>query len=396
MGTADPDPASRGTTPSRRLVLLGAALLIAAAGAVALARDRSPDAETSRGASEQLYGAQTHPFWTGSGPSDVRRELDLAAAAGLDVVRVDLAWSSLEPERKGRFSRPLVAQVDRFLDEADRRGIRVIATLWGTPCWASSAPRSLRAGCLGRWWDRGVDRHPPRRARDYADAAAWTAARWGGRLEALEVWNEPNLRVQPFLRARDPARAYAAILRTAYPRIKRAAPRLTVVAGALAFADAGFLERLYDLGLRGSYDALSIHPYSESRSPAAWSRHGSRFSFAAGIEAIRALMVARGDGDVPLWLSEVGWSTCTGDPKWCVSAADQASFVADAVRLARRWPFVRALIVYNLRDKGYDRADRESGFGLVRRDYRPKPAYDALRRELRRRGPDRVVGGPPW
>ena len=41
--------------------------------------------------------------------------------------------------------------------------------------------------------------------------------------------------------------------------------------------------------------------------------------------------------------------------------------------------YVRAAIIYNLRNKGWDPADREGNYGLVRRDYVLKPGYFALK-----------------
>jgi hypothetical protein len=43
---------------------------------------------------------------------------------------------------------------------------------------------------------------------------------------------------------------------------------------------------------------------------------------------------------------------------------------------------VKAAEVYNLRNKGTDPTDRESQFGLVQRDFSPKPAYAAFSNEL--------------
>src|SRR3954468_5111201 len=187
----------------------------------------------------QLDGVQLHPLWNGVGQREAARELDVARGAGADVVRVDVAWSSLELEGKGRWSRAYARRFDAFVRGARARGLRVVAVLTETPCWASQAPRALRQACFGEWWTRGVTRYPPRRARDYADAAVYVARRWGSSLEALEIWNEPNATV--FLRSPDQVRDYARLVRASYQRIKRVVPRLTVLAGALALSDGQFL-----------------------------------------------------------------------------------------------------------------------------------------------------------
>src|SRR3954452_14420230 len=332
----------------------------------------------------QLDGVQLHPLWDGVTQREAARELDIARGAGADVVRVDVAWSSLELEGKGRWSRAYARRFDAFVRGARARGLRVVAVLTETPCWASQAPRALRQGCFGEWWNRRVTRYPPRRSRDYADAAVYVARRWGGSLEALEIWNEPNATV--FLRSPDPARDYARLVRSSSRRVKRVAPRLTVLAGAMAQPDGEFLAGLYVRGrIRGNYDALSYHPYAEGIDPAiAEHPRGVRWSFIEGTAWLHDIMVGHGDADTELWATEAGVSTCNpAFDSGCVSEAEQAIQVASYLRVARRFPYLRAMLIYNLRDKGTGTRDREDRFGLVRRDLSPKPALRAFREEAR-------------
>jgi len=330
-------------------------------------------------AAQQAVGAQLHPLWSNTSQADFDRELDMLKQAGANTARIDLSWASLETEGRGQRSQWFVDKTDTFLDHAQARGIKVIATLWATPCWASSAPADLRQGCAGAWWDRRVDRYAPTAPSDYADAAQWVARRWGGRLHALEIWNEPNEADHSFLRSPDPAASYAAIVKSAYPAVKAVAPGLPVLAGATSFNDRAFIARLYELGLRGNHDGISIHPYSENRDPDLTRGPGmEKWTFRQGVAWIRELMVANGDGAKGLWLTELGWSTCTANNGWCVPEAKQAEYVADSVRIAREWSYVKAMVVYNLRDKSSNPGSREGQFGLVRRDFTPKPAYAAL------------------
>jgi polysaccharide biosynthesis protein PslG len=333
---------------------------------------------------QQLDGVQLHPLWDGVSQREAARELDIARGAGAGVVRVDVAWSSLELEAKGRWSRSYARRLDAFVSGARARGLRVVVVLGESPCWASKAPRALRQGCFGDWWNRGVTRYPPRRPRDYADAAVYVARRWGASLEALEIWNEPNASV--FMRSRDPVLDYARLVRASYRRVKRVTPQLTVLAGAMAQPDGEFLTGLYERGrIRGNYDALSYHPYAEGIDPAiADHPRGVRWSFIEGTAWLHDIMVSHGDADTDLWATEAGVSTCS--PVFddgCVSEAVQAIQVASYLRVARRFPYLRAMLIYNLRDKGTSRRDREDRFGLVRRDLSPKPALGAFRGEAR-------------
>jgi hypothetical protein len=362
-----------------RLPLLGTALVtlavvVTAAAALVPGADRD----------ELRSGVQVHPLWSDSSVADFDRELDMAKSAGADTVRMDLSWSSLETAGKGRHSDWYVAKADTFFEHAQDRGIKVIATFWSTPCWASTAPERLKRNCSGKWWERGVHLYAPARPAAYADAAEWVTRRWGDRMEALEVWNEPN--IDNFLRSSDRADDYASILKAAYPRIKAADPDLAVLGGALAFSDGDFLTALYGHGVKGNYDAISYHPYGEALDPDhAGPPTERKYSYQLGSRWIRDIMVAHGDGATGMWQTEVGFSTCTiGTSRWCVSERRQARYTADLFRIAReKMPYVDAVIAYNLRNKGTDPADREAQFGLLNRDFSPKPAYRSLTRTLR-------------
>ena len=334
-------------------------------------------------AGQQLLGAQSHATWSSVSSAEMRRELDMLAFAGGKVVRTDISWSSLESEGKGQYSPWVVARIDAFLDHAEARGIKVIGTLWSTPCWASSAPEEAKQGCTGSWWSRDVDRYEPTSADHFGDAAEWVARRWGGRLAALEIWNEPNEPDHRFLISPDNGRSYAGLLRAAYPRIKRAAPDLPVLGGAMAFSDQEWVERLYKLGAGDSFDGLSLHPYNEWRDPDdPWKPEWRKYTFLTGVPAMHELLRTHGDGHKALWLTEFGFSSCGNGDGWCVSEQQQADYVADSLRIVRGWDFVAAAVVYNLRNKGSDPTDREHQFGLLRHDFTPKPAYGAFAKAL--------------
>jgi hypothetical protein len=331
----------------------------------------------------QLRGVQLHPLWDGVTSADSGRQLRIARTAGATVVRVDMEWSSIEFAGRSRLNQPYVRRADAFMRLARRAGLPVVLTLSGTPCWASTAPESARLGCRGRWWQRGVTAYPPARARDYGRIAAWAAARWRDQLAALEVWNEPNQRF--FFASRDPARAYGRLLRAAYRPVKRAAPGVRVLGGAIAYSDGEFLTALYERGrIGGSYDALSYHPYTDGRDPRAPASGpgGVKRSFVDGTAWIRDVMAAHGDGG-ELWATEAGASTCVGAPT-CVDEATQADHVRGYLQTAAGMPFLRAMIVYALRDNPTPPSRPSGRFGLLRYDLRPKPAFAAFREALAR------------
>jgi hypothetical protein len=350
-------------------------------GTVVLALAAALAAAAPACAQDQLRGVQLHPLWDGVSPQGADRQVGIAAGGGTDVIRMDLSWASIEQTGRRRISWGYVRRMDRFMRNARRRGQKVIVSFWGTPCWASRAPDRLRQGCRGAWWDRGVTAYAPRSTRDFAHTAAWVARRWGDDMAAVELWNEPNHYY--FLRGGDPVLSYSRMLRAAYRPVKRVAPQVVVLGGSLALSDGDFLSELYERGgIGGHYDAIAYHPYTNGRDPRASGTGDAKHSFIDGTLWLREIMAAHGDAGGELWITEVGASTCSGDAV-CVSERTQARFVRDYLGVAAAWPFVRAVVIYSLRDDGSSATDPSGSYGLLRRDLRPKPAWNAFRSALR-------------
>jgi len=360
-------PSLHGIARRTLLLVVATATIVAASAAPALA------------AGQQYHGAQTHPLWSGVTVDEQERELQLLDDAGADSVRIDIGWASIEQTGKGRYSDSYVRRADEYFRRARAHGIKVIVSLSDSPCWASSSPDV--GDCSGSWWSRGVQKWAPRNAADYADAAAWVANRWHADMAALEVWNEPN--DTAYFRANDPLAEYSKLVKATYRPVKAVAPELPVVVGVVSWSDRPWLERMYDQGIAGNYDGISIHPYNEARDPDdPWLPQWKAYSFLSGVAWVRDLMVAKGDADKGLWLTEFGYSTCGTGSKDCVTADQQAEFTRDSFRIAAGWSYVRAAVVYNLRNIDDTPNSRLSQFGLVNHDFSPKPAYAAFKDAL--------------
>ena len=350
------------STLTRPLALLG---LLFALTAVLAARPAQAGA-----AAPEYRGVQLHSLWEETSTAAMHRDLDLADQTGANVIRVDVGWSSLETGGKGQFSDWYVNKLDDLVNTANAKGMKVIAGLWSTPCWASSAPETKKQGCAGSWWDRGVTMYAPSNNQDFADISRWITSRYGTKLAALEVWNEPNLSEDRFWIASNEAASYAGMLKAAYPAAKAGNSQVPVLAGSLAVGGESFVNSIYAHGIKGSYDGLSVHPYNQTNP------ENGRWG---GLDWMRNLQRANGDGK-PLWLTEFGFTSCSGG-SWCVSEAEQAENLKGSFRALEREPNIKAAVVYNLREKG-NSGSFEDNFGLVSRHFTPKPGYYALREAL--------------
>ncbi len=118
----------------------------------------------------------------------------------------------------------------------------------------------------------------------------------------------------------------------------------------------------------------------EAAPDAASDPRGVKWSFTQGAPAMYDLMRAKGDRTPELWATEAGASTCTNQNNVrCVSRERQAQFVTAYLRGAEQFPYLRSMVIYQLRDNGNDRSDVESQFGLVSRGMSPKPSLNAFR-----------------
>jgi cellulase (glycosyl hydrolase family 5) len=247
---------------------------------------------------------------------------DRTAAAISDVgakwVRLTANWADAEPT-KGLYNGWLLKEYDRAISVAHNAGAKVILMSYQSPSWASGSTNTET---------------PPKNPADYANYMHFLAARYAGKVDAYEVWNEEN--IDRFWSTGPNAAEYVSLLKPAYSAVKSADPNAKVVFGGLSTNDYRYLESAYAAGAKGYFDVMSVHPYSCSTSPDVIKRDSSgritRDSY-LGYREVRASMSAAGDAK-PIWFTEFGWSTTTGS---CgVSEATQASYLTKAYQLAEQ------------------------------------------------------------
>jgi hypothetical protein len=300
-------------------------------------------------------GAQTHSLWYGVSSAEMTEELEALAASGANVMRVDVAWASLEAV-KGQSDPGYLAKLDALAAGAQKRGIRLLLTLACTPRWASPG---------GAWNDA------PSHAADYGDFARFITARYGAELAGVEAWNEPEINNN--LLAADLPATYVQMVKAFYTGAKEGNADVPVLAGALSYADLPFLSALYRDGIGGYYDAISLHPYADGAAP---EDRGVVHSFLGGIEALHRFQLANGD-TTPEWVTEFGWPV--GTSPGANTESQQAQYVEEAFGLLNALPYVQGATVYQLRDMGVDPSNPEDNFGLLHQDFSPRPAYAAFK-----------------
>ena len=306
-----------------------------------------------------------------SAPDTVSRASDLHAK----WIRRFVRWDTLQPTRGGAFNSAAISYLDELTSLAAIKGHKVQLTLIGSPQWANGSSDYLV---------------PPSNPSEFASSfAAPLARRYAGKVQAWEVWNEPD---EPeFWHGTTPgAGAYAALLKPTYAAIKAADPSALVFGGPLTGNNYRFVEDLYKVGAGGSFDGISVHTDTACnlKAPSDFYRESGRigrFTF-LGFREVHDVMAANGDGAKPIMMSELGWSTTTtrcGRGVWAgqkdagVSEAAQAAYLQQAYHCLAQYDYVNAGVWYTLRDTST--TDTElSRYGLMGYGFAQKPSYATM------------------
>ncbi|MEI2703593.1 MAG: beta-galactosidase [Baekduia sp.] len=310
---------------------------------------------------------------------DIDAEAAAMRAAGVRSWRVEFAWDLIEPQA-GLYD---WSKTDRYVLAAARQRIAVLGLALRAPAWANGGsgdpfvpPKEPKR--FGAFLVALIARYGPTGAlwREHPEVAPAPVREW-------EVWNEPNLKVyfrdQPF------QRPYARLVRAAHSAIKRADPKATVLLASMANDSWRALAKLLDApGPKLEFDAAGAHPFS------------GRPSNALKIVRLnRDVLDRRGYKRVPLWLTELTWSSAKGKKtpltqNWETTEAGQAERLSAIYRLllrdrtrlklARVFWYTWATV-----DEGSPNSFDYSGLvqmtpGDVRRE---KPALGAFRRVAR-------------
>ena len=335
----------------------------------------------------------------GGDPSRVYR---LLGDLGVEVLRVNLNWGGplgvarrrpLEPSdpRDGAYD---WRRYDAAVLGADREGVDVLFTIFGSPPWASGALKPNR---------------PPRDASDLRDFAYAAALRYSGTFRRRDgvllpavrlwtAWNEPNLKLglaRQFRRVGNraviqSAADYARICNAVYDGVhdtglagERVACGVTAPRGNdrpynkyASVSPVRFLHAMKRAGVR-AFDAYAHHPYPGHPSEGPTTRPRRPGSISLGNIDVLVRAVTRLYGPKPIWITEYGYQTNPPDPLLGVSWQRQARYLTQAFALARRHPRIQLMLWFLLDDER--RVGRWQS-GLISASGRKKPAFFAFRR----------------
>jgi polysaccharide biosynthesis protein PslG len=321
-------------------------------------------------------------------PSTTERDLHLATDAGFHWQKSLFQWRDIEGAGKGKFDWD---DADRIVRASNAAGIKIIARLDFEPLWARA--------------DKAHN-GPPDKYQDYWDFVSAFVGRYRsgspiGRVNAIEVWNEPNLDREWGNQTinQQSAADYVRLLGGAYTAAHAADPSVVVLTAGLSpngvsdghsADDLEYLKWMYAAGLRGKFDALGAHANTQAPEvavPLGVLKDFPHPSFYfRRIEQLRQVMVDNGDSARQIWLTEWGWTADTVHPayKWfAVSEDKKASNLVDAFVYARdHWtPWIGVMTVWTLPDPTWTADREEYWWAIANPDGSPRPAYSLIRQD---------------
>ncbi len=365
-------------TPVARGAVMTAQAISAVAAPTSLPAQTGPVVMTSPD-----YGVQAFLWWR---PELAERDMLVTKEMGFRWIKQGFGWRDIEL-KKGEFD---WSHTDHIVETMERYGgLSLLVRVDHQPKWA-------RSGCSLQG--------PPENLADFADFLSALAARYKGKIEAYQIWNEPNLAREWCDQRPDPA-AYAEMLRVAYRAIKAADPRPLVVSAGLsptgtrppqAMPDDEYLDALYR-AMNGSpdgyFDVLGVHAAGYAAPPevspeeaaADKARYGGeRFFTFRRVEDLRAIQERYGDGDRRVAILEMGWTSDPIHPEYAwhaVTEAQKADYLVRAYAYAREhWqPWIGLMTTIYLCDPDWTEQNEQYWWCITNPDGTPRPAFEALK-----------------
>ncbi|HCD33278.1 MAG TPA: hypothetical protein DER01_12785 [Phycisphaerales bacterium] len=309
-------------------------------------------------------------------------------------VRINIDWRTMEPA-KNTYNTQKTAALDYYFQKCADRGIRVLVSIAYAPAWANGGHEQMG-------W-------PPINPVDYADFCQWFVEHFahyqsalGQRtLEAIEIWNEPDL-CDMFFRGYD---RYAPEAATKYAQmVKVAGGRIQTVRNALGANDililapvisdthnvswkttGSWIDAFYAVqNVTDYYDVFSWHSYWMNAGSTGWlppelppcfSTTNQQRSIMGKLTSpltseIWHRLVANGDHLKPNWCTEIGGSAKSATPDHAnryLSFAEQQTHLTDIINVLHNESITNLQRVYwyEIFDEPHLGSSSESTYGMI-------------------------------
>ena len=331
------------------------------------------------------YGFNVQMYYFSQAGKD--QTVGVVKEAGFTWIKHQVEWDAIETA-PGQFD---WSELDAIVNTASNNGLRVMLSVQHAPDFYRTATSGLTPGDPGTY-------------RTFMQALA---ARYAGKVQAYEIWNEENLAREMGAGNIDPS-SYLPLLEAGYAGVKAGDPSALGLLGApsptganipgQSMDDLAYLQQLYALNngeVKNFYDALSAHPSGFSNPPSCtpatpqcslsggFNTDDSFFAFTR-VSEYHDLMNQQGEGNKKIWFTEFGYCSNPSPPpgyEYCTSIDEgaQSNFLVQAYQMARGLDYVAGMMQWNLNMQlAVPQSDEKWGFAILRSDWSGRPAYFAL------------------
>lgn len=289
------------------------------------------------------------------------RDLDLIAAAGFKLVRMDFTWAGIE-RKQGQYD---WSGYDELTANLEKRGLRALYILdYSNPLYEEEV--TSKNPISGQQHKTTASPQHPESVAAFAKWAGAAAKRFSGRNIIWEIWNEPNIH---FWQPKPDVEQYITLARATAKAVRDADPNATIVGPAISGFDPAFMEKYLASGALEYLNAVTVHPYRDYKKPP----ESAGADYAKLRQLIEHHAPAAKKNKIPILSGEWGYATHTKG----LPLETQAAF-AVRQQLANLLNGVPLSIWYDWKNDGDDTNEREHNFGTVWPDLKPKPAYVAI------------------
>ncbi len=273
-------------------------------------------------------------------------------------IKLQASWEWLQPQSAGQFDQSF-RLFQLHVQEADKRGFKILISIAKAPDWTRHSDRS--------------EDGPPDDLNHFRWFIHSLLERVGPNIDAIEIWNEPNLKREWTGSRPISGASYMELFQVGYDAVRAYSPTMAIVTAGLAptgnrsgvtVDDRDFLRQMYQAGLARYADVkIGIHPYSWGNPPdflccnnvegQGWDDQ-PQFFFRQTIGDYSGIIAANGD-DAPMWVTEFGWATWQDFPSaapeiWMTynSAFDQRDYTLRAFEIAQSRPDIELMFLWNL------------------------------------------------
>jgi polysaccharide biosynthesis protein PslG len=314
-------------------------------------------------------------------------QLQRIKRGGVSSIRISIPWGAIQTTPDGP---PNWSSVDPVVKIASQAGVEVLPFVYGAPSWAVAVAKFPST-------------NPPATlpVKTGAQRFAWTSflklvvARYGPNgsfwaenpdisprpIRTWQIWNEENFF---YFVAKPSPGDYGKLVKISHQAIKSVDPGAKILLGGMfalpnpkvspgSYPAYKFLSLMYKRtpGVKNYFDGVTLHPYVRDY-----------WYLTPEIEQVRAALKSSGDAGVPLWITELGWSS--GKPThsnlFAKGPQGQVKQLKGAFALLsknqRKWRIQR--VYWFSLDDAPGNCNFCDGSGLFGAGFIPKPAWNAF------------------